>query len=264
MIRFWKISTCLITVLGGLAFAGISPTELAEYGSAVSVFVTKGVRDAIPESVELQRLGVILRKLEQQVGSQKQAVATAKVDLEDAESEFQMQELACTRLKGEMQQLRQLTQTSDAACVRTVGYGGVSSQDIRQALAARLQSWKQATERCSALQVALQQRRTAFERLEEQFSEWQSKRELLAQRMETLKIRQQTQTLAADTDTATIDDADLARATELADAVDRDLRIAEARQAIGLDPLDIIAEIPASADSDSLESEVDRILNGAG
>lgn len=264
MIRFWKISTCVITILGGLAFAGFSPTELSEYGTAVSAIVQKGIQDGIPDSVELQRLGVILRKLEQQVGSQKQAVATAKVDLEDAESEFQTQELACTRLKGEMQQLRQLTQTSDPACVQTVAYRGVSPQDIRQALAARLQSWKQATERCAALQTALQQRRTAFERLEQQFSEWQSKRELLAQRMETLKIRQQTQTLAADTDTATIDNADLARATELADAVDRDLRIAEARQAIGLDPLDVVAEIPASADNSALETEVDRILNGAG
>lgn len=264
MIRFWKISTCVITVLGGLAFAGFSPTELSEYGTAVSAIVQEGIQDGIPDSVELQRLGVILRKLEQQVGSQKQAVATAKVDLEDAESEFQTQELACTRLKGEMQQLRQLTQTSDPACVQTVAYRGVSPQDIRQALAARLQSWKQATERCAALQTALQQRRTAFERLEQQFSEWQSKRELLAQRMETLKIRQQTQTLAADTDTATIDNADLARATELADAVDRDLRIAEARQAIGLDPLDVVAEIPASADNSALETEVDRILNGAG
>ncbi|MEY2726431.1 MAG: hypothetical protein RLZZ458_2298 [Planctomycetota bacterium] len=264
MIRFWKISTGVVTVLGGLAFAGITPTELSEYVSTASTMVEQRVEQTIPASVELQRLGVILKKLEQQVGSQKQAVATAKVDLEDAESEFQTQELACTRLKGEMQQLRQLTLSEDPACLQTVGYRGVSQQDIRRALAARLQSWKQATERCSALQVALQQRRAAFERLEVQFGEWQSRRDLLAQRLETLKIRQQTQTLSADTDTALFDDADLARATELADAVDRDLRIAEARTAIGLDPLDVIAEIPASADNTALESEVDQILNGAG
>jgi type II secretory pathway pseudopilin PulG len=145
-----------------------------------------------------------------------------------------------------------------------VGYRGVSQQDIRQALAARLQSWKQATERSSALQVALQQRRAAFERLQEQFGEWQSRRDLLAQRLETLKIRQQTQTLSADSDTAVFDDADLARATELADAVDRDLRIAEARAAIGLDPLDVITELPSSEENEAVESEVDRILNGAG
>ncbi|MFM7040438.1 MAG: hypothetical protein ACKO2L_22250 [Planctomycetaceae bacterium] len=262
MIRFWKISTGVIVLCGGPSFAGISPVELTEYLKVISGIVESGVEGVIPDTVELQRLGVILKKLDQQVGSQKQAVATAKVDLEDAEAEFQTQELACTRLKGEMQQLRQLTHSGDPACVQTVGYRGVSQQDIRQALAARLQSWKQATERCSAMQGALQQRRTAFERLESQFSEWQSKRELLAQRLETLKIRQQTQTLAENTDTATIDDADLARATELADAVDRDLRIAEARQAIGLDPLDIIAEIPAGSDSQSVESEVDRILSG--
>jgi len=264
MFRFWKISTGIVTILGGFAFAGITPTELSEYVRVASTMVTKGVEQTIPVSVELQRLGVILKKLEQQVGSQKQAVATAQVDLEDAESEFQTQELACTRLKGEMQQLRQLTQTEDPACRQTVGYRGVSQQDIRQALAARLQSWKQATERSSALQVALQQRRAAFERLQEQFGEWQSRRDLLAQRLETLKIRQQTQTLSADSDTAVFDDADLARATELADAVDRDLRIAEARAAIGLDPLDVITELPSSEENEAVESEVDRILNGAG
>ena len=264
MVRFWKISAGVMTTLGGLAFAGISPTELSEYVRVASGHVQQVVRESIPADVELERLGVILKKLEQQVGSQKHAVATAKVDLEDAEAEFQTQELACTRLKGEMQQLRQLTQTEDAACVQTVGYRGVSQQDIRRALAARLQSWKQSTERCSALAVALQQRRTAFEQLESQFTDWQSKRDLLAQRLETLKIRQQTQTLAADTDTRIFDDADLARATELADEVDRDLRIVEARQAIGLDPLDVIAELPAAEDPQSLESEVDRILNAEG
>ena len=56
-----------------------------------------------------------------------------------------------------------------------------------------------------ALGKALDLRRQAFAQLEAKFSEWQSQREQLALRIETLKIRHQTASLSADADTSTFD-----------------------------------------------------------
>lgn len=193
--------------------------------------------------------------------TQKHAVATARIDLEDAEGAFQTQDLVCTRIKAELHQLRGFADSSSNTCVSTVGYRGVSANDIRQALAARVDLWKQASSHRDALEAALQRRRSAYANLERQFNQWESRRELLRQRVETLQVRLQTQELQADTD-VDLFGGDLARATELADAVERDLRIVEARQALGLDSLLQGNQDLAAADIDGLEAEVDAILSG--
>jgi predicted nucleic acid-binding Zn-ribbon protein len=243
-----------------LNFVGLSPRELGEYAG---VFATnaEGVIDRhIPQSAKIQRLELLLRKLQGQVTDQQHTVATAKVALEDAEAEFQNQELACTRIRGELQQLRGLTKSDGEACEVTVGYRGISQQDIRRALAARLESWKQADNRREALGKALELRRVAYEKLEASFANWQSRRELLAQQIETLKIRQQTQSLESETDTEVFNDADLARAVELAENVERELRIVEAGKALGMDPLDALVAEPAGDEFATTAAEVDAIL----
>jgi chromosome segregation ATPase len=253
----WLVGS--VALAFALAFAGISPRDLVEY---LRAFLEKGgevVIDGIPDSIELQRMDVLLRKLNGQVDQQKRAVATAKIALEDAEAEFQTTELACNRLKGELQQLRELTKADGEECATLVSYRGISQADIRRALAGRLESWKQTSQRRDALGKALDLRRQAFAQLEAKFTEWQFQREQLAQRIETLKIRHQTASLSADADTSTFDNADLARTTELADGLERKLRIEEAKQAIGLDPLDGLLSTDVD-DRTDLEAEVDSVL----
>jgi chromosome segregation ATPase len=249
----------LFIALSALAFAGISPRDLGEYLQVFGDKAGTAVKEHIPDSIELQRMDVLLQKLNGQVDQQKRAVATAKIALEDAEAEFQTTELACNRLKGELQQLRDLTKADGEECSTLVSYRGISQADIRRALAGRLESWKQTSQRRDALGKALDLRRQAFAQLEAKFTEWQSQREQLAQRIETLKIRHQTASLSADADTSTFDNADLARTTELADGLERKLRIEEAKQAIGLDPLDGLLSTDVD-DRTDLEAEVDSVL----
>ena len=260
MFMIVRYAVGLIVCAGLLTSVGLSPRVIGEYVGVIAKNAGEVIDSQIPQSAKIQRLELLLKKLQGQVTEQQHAVATAKVELEDAEAEFQTQQLACTRLRGELQQLRDLTKADGAACEITVGYRGISQQDIRRALAGRLDSWKQASERRDALGKALELRRVAYEKLEASFAEWQSQRELLAQRIETLKIRQQTQSLASATDTAVFDDADLARTVELADKVERELRIVEARQALGMDPVELLAADTAGEDFAGTEAEVDEIL----
>ena len=72
--------------------------------------------------------------------------------------------------------------------------------------------------------------------------------------------------MSAETNTTIIDDADLKRTLELADEIDRILRISEATESIVTDPaVDVLGQIQSSEESgESLTStgnDVERILS---
>ncbi|MEI7698247.1 MAG: hypothetical protein WCK86_00510 [Planctomycetia bacterium] len=254
-----KCFGALVFVGVALAFVGISPRDLVEYLQAAGDQAGEVIKTSIPDSLELQRMDVLLRKMNGQVDQQKRTVAEARIALEDSEAEFQTAELACSRLKSELQQLRGLTKSDGEECATLVSYRGISQAEIRRALAGRLESWKQSSQRREALGKALELRRRAFAQLEAKFSEWQSQREQLAQRIETLKIRHQTASLSTDADTSVFDNADLSRATAFTDEIERKLRIEEAKQAIGIDPVDALLSTDVEDHTD-LEAEVDSVL----
>jgi hypothetical protein len=67
--------------------------------------------------------------------------------------------------------------------------------------------------------------------------------------------------LASDTDTTVFNNADLARATELADQIERKLRIVEAQQALGKDAADsLLSNGVIDSQATNVEAEVDRLL----
>ena len=249
--------------MGVLAVAGFSVAELREYMQVARDRVATTVRGEIPLSVEIDRMEVLLKKLDGQVSLQKYAVAKSRVALQDAEAEFQRAQGGCESLLSDMQQLRSLatTDTTSSCGTITVGCQKVSSEDVRRALTYKLTSWKEVSATAKAREQALKQQQLAFNGLEKQFTDWQSQRTLLAHRLETLRIRHQTQQLASETDTTVFNNADLARATELADQIERELRIVEAQQALGSDPAELLlGNGVIDSKSTNVEAEVDRLL----
>ena len=264
MIPFGKSIGVGVAAASFLAVAGFSVAEVGEYLQVARDRVATTVRENIPLSVEIDRMEVLLKKLDAQVQNQKYAVAKSRVALQDAEAELQRSKSVCESLLTEMRELRHLSaaQTTTAGDAVTVGCHKVSCEDVRRALSFKLSSWKTASATAKAREEALEQQQTAFTRLEEQFGDWQAQRSLLAQRLEMLKARHQTQQLSSDTDTKVVHNADLARATELADQIEREVRIAEAQQALGNDS--VTALMPSAAEAvgrtEAVESEVDAIL----
>ncbi len=258
-----KYATIGMAVVGFMALAGFSLAEVREYLQVAGNRVATTVRDSIPMSVEIDRMEVLLKKLDGQVSQQKYAVAKSKVALQDAEAEYQRAQSGCEGLLSDMQQLRNLSmsQTTSSCGTITVGCQKVSAEDVRRALAYKLTSWKGAVETAKAREQALMQQQNAYAALERQFTDWQSQRQLLAQRLETLRARHQTQTLASETDTTVFNNADLARATELADLIERELRIVEAQQALGSDPAEsFLGNAGNDNSTTNVEAEVDRLL----
>jgi hypothetical protein len=128
--------------------------------------------------------------------------------------------------------------------VLSVNGRSIAVSRVREAMVNKLSSYEQSVARCEMLDRALEERRAAIHKLEQRLADWQSKRLQLAQRVETLKLRRRTQALHSRTDTSLFDDADLARATAIADSVERELRVVEMQQALQADPLaDLVDEL---------------------
>lgn len=263
MVPFSKSVGIGAAVAAFLAIAGFSVAEVGEYLQVARNRVATSVRGEIPLSVEIDRMEVLLKKLDAQVHDQKYAVAKSRVALQDAEAEYQRSQGQCGNLVSDMHQLRQLgsAETTSSCGTFTVGCRRVSSEDVHRALAYKLTSWKHASATARAREEALQHQRVAFTRLDQQFTDWQSQRTLLSQRLATLKARHQTQQLASETDTNVFSNADLARATELADQIERELRIVEAQQVLGNDAADsLLSNGVIDSDASNVEAEVDQLL----
>ncbi|MCA9048379.1 MAG: hypothetical protein KDA89_06605 [Planctomycetaceae bacterium] len=264
MVPFKRSVGVGMTVAAVLAVAGFSLAEVGEYLQVARNRVASVVRDEIPLSVEIDRMEVLLQKLDSQVSNQKYAVAKSRVALQDAEAEYQRSQGQCENLLSDMQQLRSLTKSATATSCRTMSVGcrTVSGDDVHRALAYKLSSWKNASATARAREEALQQQRAAFSKLQQQFADWQSQRSLLAQRLETLKARHQTQQLSSETDKTVFNNADLARATQLADQIERELRIVEAQQALGNGPMaSLLTTASEISPAPNVEAEVDALLN---
>jgi len=109
MVQYKKFASIGMALAGVLALAGFSVAEIREYLTVARNRVATPVRGEIPLSVEIDRMEVLLKKLDGQVNQQKYAVAKSRVALQDAEAESQRSASGCERLLSEMQQLRSLS-----------------------------------------------------------------------------------------------------------------------------------------------------------
>lgn len=255
-------------VLGGLATLGLvgllsQTPAVTEYITVGKNRVVQGIEQGIPKSVEFERLQVVLDKLNAQEPDHKRLIAAAQIELQDAETALQQSQLAGDKLRDDMRRLRALAGDGEQLVVVPASSGkAISTSDVRRALAARLASYKQAQERLELQRRSLAERREAFASLQARFEEWRVNRSQLADRLQTLRLRHESQLLANNTDSRVFDDSDLTRATEIANRLERDLRIVEAQQALGSDAADSILNSTLKVEEDftAIDAEIDQIL----
>ena len=99
MLTLVRYAVGSIVGVGLLTSVGLSPRVIGEYVGVIANNAGEVIDGQIPQSAKIQRLELLLKKLQGQVTEQQHAVATAKVELQDAEAEFQTQQLACTRIQ---------------------------------------------------------------------------------------------------------------------------------------------------------------------
>ncbi len=261
-----KKRTTVVTVSATLVvLTGFSVVEGLEYFQVARKCVSQTIRENIPLNVEIERMEVILGKLDSQVAGQKHALAKAQVALEDAEARLAQSQEECQKLICDMRSLRDLqcqTRVAAAPCgtVKVGGYS-VSAGEITRALAYKLATWKSKTATSSVLEDAVTKQREAYRTLATRYDDWQQKRSLLAQRLDTLRARYAANQPSTAGTRGFQDGTDLARATELADEIEQRLRVIEKQQALGANSADqLLLETPKS--NEDISAEVDRILEG--
>lgn len=259
-----KQAMAAVAGLGILAVSSVGLVEAVEYFQVAQQSVHEAIQNGIPLGVEIDRMEVILKKMDQQVGQQKYEVAKAQVALEDAEASLAGKQRSCESLLSEMAKLRDMDCSPKTVATRSscgsVSYRSyqVSKADVKQALSHKLAAYKSQSSRLEAQRKAVEKQRAAWRALATRYDNWNQERQLLAHRLEALRARHKAQQVGSAM-TGTIDTKELARASKLADDIDRKLRIAEKQEALGTSPIDLLLT-GSETDSSGVEAEVDALL----
>lgn len=259
-----KYAKAAVASIGLLAVSGVGLVEAVEYLQVAQNNVQEAVREGIPLGVEIDRMEVILKKMDTQVGQQKYEVAKAQVALEDSEAALGASRQNCDSLLADMSQLRDMDCSPKTVANRTscgsLSYRTVqvSATDVKRALGHKLASYKAKTASLEAQETVVEKQRTAWRTLATRYDSWNEQRQLLSHRLEALRARHTAQKVGSGA-VGSIDTTDLARVSKLADEIERKLRIAEKQEALGTSPVD---QLLSGADSGSrnIEAEVDALL----
>lgn len=254
-----RVTMGMVGVVGLLGALGISFTEALEYAQVAQAGVAKVACQELPLSVEIERMQVILEKLQQQLSGQNREVARAQVALEDADAALQQDRERADNLLREMQLLRTHQTSSTTSCGKVrIGCYTVTAVDVRRALARKLSSYESLCAAIAQREQLVERQRQAYHVLATRFADWNQERELLTHRLAALRSRHAAQQAANGQDITSFDNTDLARASQLAEEIEQKLRIAEKEQALGSDPLGHL--LSPEVEEVDIESRVDRLL----
>ncbi len=183
-----KILLVAAALMLALVTAGFSVAEDRQYVEVARARGNKALRELVPLSGEIDRLDLVLRKLDQQVAANQQQLITARAALTVAESNLADVEHGCQSLLSDMRQIRGLGSLDGCGNIR-VGCRSISKAHLKYALAWKLTAWKRGTAIRSAHRDSVANQRAAVARLAADLNEWQEERSLLSSRLETLRTR---------------------------------------------------------------------------
>jgi phage shock protein A len=266
-----KTATFGVVCVALLALASQCLPAVGEYASVFARRAERTVDASIPMSVKIERMEVIKDKLDSQVHRQAENVAEAKIALEDAETQLAASGSRCQQTLSDLATLRNACDKSEVYVSSKSSCGSskttrISRTQVLHALEQTAVQWKVHNQTLEARRLALNSQRAAYEKLSNEFNHWRSQKDLLGSRIETLKARHAAQQLSGSADSNSIDGADLTRAEQLADSIDKSLRVSEASNEIVDGTTSDVASTLRDLESDPQSStspilaEVDKIL----
>lgn len=245
-----KPLTIILTICCLLGISGFSLAEMQEYIEVARGRISNLIRKEIPLDVEIDRLEVILKRTNEQVVRHQNQIARTGLIIEHADELMTREKNECNSLLVSMRTLRNMQGTSNYPV--SGGCHSHSSQNVSTALAYKYQSYqfkKSSWESCKKL---VEQQKVAYENYTREYSEWIQKRDLLIQKLETLKTRLAAYEAGQLNSESSLHASDLKRASELADEIERNLKVEEkksqlekesGRQTTGIADQDILSEI---------------------
>jgi len=234
MTKSWK-AVLLTAVVGTLVTGGAGLRAGWEYMQAARAEVAGAVERNIPLSLELGRLKQLIGQLDSRIATDRQQLAEAEVSLDEARAQLadrRDEQQACLARLQELRTGSSASRTASVArssgCGRTVSSTAAASTGDSTAA---LRSWYVRHQR---LEVAIDARAKAadahqatLDQLAARLDELTQERELLVHRVSTLEAQASTQALGTALASDEGENEVLARARELADRVERRLKVAE-------------------------------------
>lgn len=244
-----------------LAISGFGLAEVTEYLQVARKNVSEAVRESIPVDVEIDRMEVLLSKLDKQVKRQKYQVAKGEIALENAQERLEKDHQHCKATLAKMRHLRELQQCKPTPCGHIqVGNYRIAVSEISGALASKLDAYKAQAATLSEKERAVAAQKQAHAALLKKYADWNQQRELLSSRLETLRSRHEAQQAGRDVaGDSSFDSSELNRATQLADDIEARLQVAEKAEALGTGSLDHLLDGATEPPVD-VTAEVDRLL----
>lgn len=240
-----------------LVVSGLGIRESWEYLQVAHGKVEQTIRDGIPVGAEIDRLNLLVDKLDNEIGSKKRDVARAAVALEDYEQKLVDLNQQLDSSKRHMTDLRTALE-SERPSLR-FGCSVYSQVEVEQALRSKLNDFKAKSRICEQMERAVELHRTTYQQLSGRLAERQRERDLLAQKVQTLEAERQSLALSAQPDSPLLDSDTLARAKELADQIENRLRTERKLQQLDVNSIDSISQ-PTPQVEFSPVDEFDRLF----
>lgn len=206
-------------------------TESFDLLAAAYRGVSRAIQTDNPLEVEIDRLEIILERLQRQIEREKHGVATALVALEDAEYQLYLEQQICSQQMKDIQTLHLLQQQLAATDSHSSTGHAPESEIIRTTLAGNLRNWDVRTTSMKTLKETVHNQRLVVNRLLVEHDCRRTQYQVLISRTETLRTRNAFQQTLGDVSTPSLPEL-MSSAAELADRIEGRIRVTEAESAI--------------------------------
>ncbi len=241
--------------LTGLTAAGFSVPEAWEYSQVAAQKAGDTLKDSLPLSFEIDRLKLLTKKLDEQMSDHRREQAAAAVTLDRAEQDLADAKAVHDRRLEKMRQLRQaIGNTSN--CEIRIGCTKVSRDEVANALARMLEAYREEEATLKAREDGVSKQREAYRALAGKLADAKHSRDMLAQKVETLRSQYSAQQLSTTQQLGPFDQQTLLRAQRLASEIERRLAVDRKRTELEADTLDRF-ESKANVD---VTAELDKLL----
>jgi len=183
MLKFGRVVWVAIALAAVVGTIGVGTT--VSYLKTARRQLGEELRDLVPIKFEIQRLAGMTDDLVRDIQANQKVAAQLEVEIEYLQREIDAQDKALTQSRAEMQKLRDALRESKEEFI----FGGqkFSRADVEKDLGRRLQRYRDGQTLLESKKQLLQARQTTLQAAVDKIREFQHQRELLAQKVESLK-----------------------------------------------------------------------------
>lgn len=253
MLKFGRLVWWGAALAAVVATVGVGTT--VSYVNTIRRQVGEKIRDLVSIKFEIDRLAGMTGDLVRDIQANQKVAAQLEVEADYLRREIDAQEKALTESRAQMQRLRDALRESKEEY--TFGGQKFTRVEVEKDLARRLQRYKDGQTLLESKKQLLQSRQTTLQAAVDKIREFQHQREMLAQKVESLKAELALAEAQQAAGNFHFDSSHLAEAKRLADDIEKRIRVTQRMMAGEQLPG---GEIPVAADDRPATEQFDEMF----